>query len=546
MSSPLPVDTKSGAARAPGLDFRATIPTLIAHSIDHFAGNDFVVTADRAYSFQDAADASKVMAKRLVAAGVGKGTRVGLLCAQTFDWVVAFLGAARIGAFVMPFSSFYKPAELARGLRHGDVHTLIVAGRMLGRNMAEFVAKAIPALESQRAGALRVVNTPYLRSVIILNPGGEPVPGWASAFDRAAPADGSVDDALLASIEAEVVPADLMVTIYTSGTTSDPKGVMHSQGGQVRHSGQLARLTRLSEHDRVFAGMPFFWVGGLTVTLLPAMHSGSAVLCQERFEPGAVLDLLESGHATRIIAWPTLRQRLQTDPSFPSRDLSRIAAFPSTGEARHNSLGMTETSGPHTFPPATENADLPPDAYKGSFGSGLPFVEHRVVDPETGAPLPDGEVGELCVRGYSVMQGFYKQEREDVFDEDGWYHTGDRGTFRHGCFFFEGRFGEMIKSGGSNVSPREVETELERFPHIESAWVFGVPDADREERVVAGVLSLSEFDAQDLRAVLASRLSSYKVPSEIIRFADGEVPLLATGKPDRRAVLELVRSRLAR
>lgn len=530
--------------RVPELDFSATVPALIAHAATHFAANDFVVTPGRTYSFEEAAAASKVMAKRLVGEGVGKGTRVGMLFAQTFDWVVTFLAAARIGAFVMPFSSFYKPAELARGLRHGDVQVLIVPGQMFGRSMAGFVAEALPGLDTQTARALRLADAPYLRSVIVTEGAGGPVPGWAVSFDPADPGDTSVDDALLEAIEAAVVPADLLVTTYTSGTTSDPKGVVHSQGSQVRHSGQLARLTRLSPQDRVFAGMPFFWVGGLTATMLPAMHSGSAILCQERFDPGEALDLLEQGNATRIIAWPTLRQRLQMHPSFPQRDLSRIAAFPATSEARHNSLGMTETSGPHTFPPASEPAGLPDDAFKGSFGAGLPFVEHRVVDPETGDPLPDGEVGELCVRGYSVMQGFYKHEREDTFDADGWYHTGDRGTFRHGCFFFEGRFSEMIKSAGFNVSPREVENELDRLPNIEGSWVFGLPDADREERVVAGIMTLGEVDIENVKAVLASRLSSYKVPRDIVRFADGEVPLLATGKPDRHAVLQIVRARL--
>lgn len=544
MSSPPMPDERNRNPRVPELEFRATIPALIAHAAQHFAHNDFIVTPSRTHSFEEAAEASRIMAKRLVGEGVGKGSRVGILFAQTFDWVVTFLAAARIGAFVMPFSSFYQPAELARALRHGDVQVLIVPGQMFGRTMAGFVAEALPGLDTQTARALRLASVPYLRSVIITQATGGPVPGWAVSFDPADPGDTGVNEALLAAIEAEVAPADLLVTIYTSGTTSDPKGVVHSQGSQVRHSGQLSRLTRLSPQDRVFAGMPFFWVGGLTATLLPAMHSGSAILCQERFEPGEALDLLEQAGATRIIAWPTLRQRLQMHPSFPGRDLSRIAAFPATSEARHNSLGMTETSGPHTFPPASEPAGLPEDAFKGSFGAGLPFLEHRVVDPASGAPLPDGAVGELCVRGYSVMQGFYRQEREDTFDADGWYHTGDRGTFRHGCFFFEGRFSEMIKSAGFNVSPREVENELDRLPDIEGSWVFGLPDADREERVVAGIMTLGDVDIADVKAILASRLSGYKVPRDIIRFADGEVPLLATGKPDRQAVFAIVREKL--
>src|SRR5262249_26341973 len=159
-------------------------------------------------------------------------------------------------------------------------------------------------------------------------------------------------------------------------------------------------------------------------------------------------------------------------PSFRRRDLSSVRSGnlfpllpgvpPSDPELRPNSLGMTETAGPHTID--RMDADLP-ERLRGSFGRPVPGLEHKVVDPETGATLPPGSPGEICVRGYTLMQGLHKQEREDVFDRDGFYHTGDRGYFdAEGVLFFQGRLGELIKTAGANVSPREVEVAIEAFP----------------------------------------------------------------------------------
>lgn len=524
------------------MEYPATIPHMLRHVVARFGDNDCIVSGQTRHSYRDLDKASRALAKHLIALGVGKGSRIGILFPQTADWVIAFLAAARVGALVMPFSSFYKPAELHRALQHGDVAMLIIPPQMFGRDMTAFVADAVPGLSALSTPDIRLADVPYLRSVIVYGAG--EAPSWARPVGPVTPDPVDVSDGLLDAMEEAISPADLVVMISTSGTTSLPKGVVHSHGAQVRHSLQLTMMTRLSERDRVFAGMPFFWVGGLTATLLPVMHAGGIVLCQERFEAGDALDILEGQKATRMIAWPTLRQRLQSHPSFPQRDLSSVAAFPSTGETRHGSLGMTETSGPHTHPPIAELGRVLPDELKGSFGASIPFVEHRIADPVTNETLVPGETGELCVRGYSLMQGIYKQEREETFDTDGWYHTGDRGYFKQGYFFFEGRSSEMIKSAGSNVSPREVESEMEALPGIASSWVFGVADADRGEAVVAGILVHSPVDIGAIRATLHERLSSYKVPQQIVLLAEHEIPLLATGKADRRAVREIVKAKL--
>jgi acyl-CoA synthetase (AMP-forming)/AMP-acid ligase II len=177
---------------------------------------------------------------------------------------------------------------------------------------------------------------------------------------------------------------------------------------------------------------------------------------------------------------------------------------------------MTETCGPHTYD--RMDVDLP-ERLRGSFGRGVPGVEHKVVDPATGAVLPPGEVGEICVRGYSLMLGLHKQEREDIFDRDGYYHTGDAGYFdADGVLFFHARLGEMIKTAGANVTPREVEVVLETFPEVVNAFV-GRPARSRArpERRRGVVLKRgAELSADTARARLREQLSSYKVPPLVV------------------------------
>jgi acyl-CoA synthetase (AMP-forming)/AMP-acid ligase II len=190
------------------------------------------------------------------------------------------------------------------------------------------------------------------------------------------------------------------------------------------------------------------------------------------------------------------------------------------------------------------DVDLP-ESLRGSFGHAVPGVEHKIIDPETSERLPLGEPGEICVRGYSLMQGLYKVERSETFDADGFYHTGDAGYFDiDGVLFFQARLGEMIKTGGANVTPREVEAALEAIESIREAYVVGIPDADRGEIVAAGVvLQGGETSTADaLRAALKQELSAYKVPREIHFFEHEALPFTDSGKLDKRALVELISS----
>jgi acyl-CoA synthetase (AMP-forming)/AMP-acid ligase II len=200
---------------------------------------------------------------------------------------------------------------------------------------------------------------------------------------------------------------------------------------------------------------------------------------------------------------------------------------------------MSETGGPHT---GADDAYLPlPEHIRGTFGRSLPGMEHRIVDPDTGQPALDGVEGELVVRGAFLMEGLYKRERRDTFDPDGWYSTGDLGWFdEHDQLHFTGRRTPMIKSGGSNVSPAEVEAALCDVPGVRAAYVFAVPAGDRGEDVAAVIVvdPNGAPSADELVAAARERLSSYKVPRHMQRVVEADVPLSPTGKVDMARVRE--------
>jgi acyl-CoA synthetase (AMP-forming)/AMP-acid ligase II len=538
-------------------DYAPTVPEFLRTRVERFGERPLVLLNERRIRYGEAAEQSARLARGLLAQGHGKGSRVGLLMPNGPDWVVAWLAATRIGAVCVPLNTFYKPRELGFVLRHADVQTLLTASRYLNNDYLERLEVVAPALARQKADALRLRELPHLRSVVVW---GEHDRAWARGVRElaaAADADPALDAAFLAEVESCVSPADPMVIIYSSGSTADPKGAVHSHGAALRHSFNLNHYRDLRPDDRVFSPMPFFWVGGFVFTLLSCMHAGAFMLCEESFEPGETLRLLERERATVAGGWPHYAKAMMDHPSFRERDLSSIRSGnlyailprelrPRDPELRSNSLGMTETCGPHTID--RMDVDLP-ERLRGSFGVAPQGVEHKVVDPATGETLPPGQDGEICVRGYNLMQGLYKVEREDTFDRDGFYHTGDGGHFdAEGRLYFKARLGDLIKTAGANVAPREVEVLLEAFPEVQSAFVVGVPDPVRGQNVAAALVldSGRELSAAQCRERLRAELSAYKVPRHVFFCAKAELPFTDSGKIDKRRLAAQLAERIAR
>lgn len=532
----------------------ATTPELIARAAETMGHTDLLIFGDERLTYAQLDDRSRALAGRLLTEGVSAGSRVGILFPNSPEWVVAFFAVTRIGAVAVPVNTFSRPRELAQLLRHAEVRMLLATSSFLGHDYVTRLEEALPSLTGQTDGRLLLPEAPQLRSIWI--EGDRAGRAWAG--DLGADPDGVSADAdtgeiagrLVDEAGADISPADLLVIVYTSGSTAAPKGVMHTHGSIVRHADHLRHRTDYRRGDRIYATMPFFWVGGLTVTLIGAMHAGATILGETRIDGERTLAFLERERATIVSGWPEAFSALADLPTFGEFDLSAVrrgtlyAALPAEIRPtdpllRQNSLGMTETGGPHTYSDDLDH-DLP-EHLRGAFGTPLPGITHRIADPDTGAEVSEGEVGEIWVRGPYLTVGLVKQERHETFTEDGWYRTGDMGSWREGYLFFAGRRGDMIKAHGANVSPREVEAVLLELPGVRAAHVVGVPGGYGEE--VAAVLVANAGATLDPDAVVAAakqELSSYKVPRIVRVMAEHEIPMLTTGKVDRRALIALL------
>jgi acyl-CoA synthetase (AMP-forming)/AMP-acid ligase II len=531
-------------------DFEPCTPVFLQSLQERYSSSDLIVYESRRLSYGAAVSESARLARGMLASGISKGSRVGLLMPNSPDFVVAWLAAARIGAIIIPINTFYKPKELAFVLHHADIQVLLTADTLLNNNYLERLETCVPQLHEVTHSTdtyvpLFLPEFPFLRQVYVWGESSRP---WSNSHQQLLDAADAIDENYLKAVEKCVCPADPLTIIYSSGSTADPKGAIHTQGSVIRHSYNLNHWRDIQTGDRIFSPMPFFWVGGLVFTLYCAMHKGCSLICEAVFNPEKTLQLIESERATLVTGWPHYGTALANHPTRAERDLSSIrggniypllpaSARPADPELRSNALGMTETCGPHSID--RMDVDLP-EPMRGSFGRALEGVEHKVIDPDSGECLPLGTDGEVCIRGYNVMQGLYKVEREDCFDEDGFYRSGDSGHLNNeGFLFFKARLGDLIKTAGANVAPREVEIVIDEQPEVQCSYVVGLPHPDRGQEVAAAIIlnTGQTLDASTLRQRLKRDLSSYKVPGKLFFCAKDDIPFTDSGKVDKRRLI---------
>ena len=530
------------------LPYAAVLPAMLATVVEAHGTNDLVVTATadgtvQRITYAEAEIHSADMAARLLAAGVTKGVRVGILAPNGSEFVTAFLAVARIGAVAVPINTFYQPPELHWVLRDADIHTLLAVETLLGRDVLERIEVA--AGDQQVAGGqLRIERLPQLRNVLPL---GETAREWPSAWPDPVPRS------FLRACEATVRPADDLLVIYTSGSTSTPKGIIHTHGTTITHSRFIATAHDWDQHERIYVPMVFFWVAGLVFGFLGPMQVGATILTEHKFDAGTVLRLLESEKATYTTGFPHIGPALANHPDFASTDLSSLregyqqALLPPEKRTpdpslRVAQLGMTETCSSHTWWPPHEQV---PESKRGSLGVSAPGYEHKIVD-DAGDEVPNGVTGEICVRGTAMMRGMVGRHLHELVDRDGWLHTKDAG-YRDddGHLYFAGRLDEMIKTSGTNVAPVEVEAALLRIEAVRIAYVVGLPDPDKGAIVAAAVVLNEGYAASvdDLVAECRRQLAAYKVPKKWVVLSDaGRLPYTTTNKIDKVRLTELMAS----
>lgn len=470
---------------------------------------------DDALSFVELERRSAELAKGLVARGVGKGTRIGFIYGNSPSFALTLAAIARIGAIAIPISTLLKADELVRVLRQSDLAGLIVQRRLLGHDYVARLCDALPELRGS-GPELRLVKLPYLRWIVST---GEDLPAAIQPMEFLTGAAASVSEDLLLALEAEIHSTDQMLEIYTSGSMAAPKGVKHNHGPVMFRTHWIRPMLRIERGMQVPAPLPMFWVGGLIMYLLPSLLAGATVLCTEgtstssRFAMGTVM----------------------TDEDLQAMQRPDATIW---------GLGMSETLGPYSY---ADELRVPGYPLCAPLDHIAERFELRLAD-ENNQPVPEGERGEIQIRGYALAPGLHKIERAAYFTPDGFYHTGDMGIAQGKRVLFVGRNGDMIKSASSNVSPAEVEMEMQALEGIHSAYVVGLPDQGRGQIVVAAVVARdgAALDFAAIERELRGKLSSFKVPRAYVEIARDEVPMLPSNKVSRRMLEQMLAARLGR
>ncbi|HTE80801.1 MAG TPA: AMP-binding protein, partial [Reyranella sp.] len=435
-------------------------------------------------------------ARALLGCGIGRGDRVALLCSNRSDWVVAVGGAAKLGAPIAAISTFSSPRELAHVLEHSGARALIMLSRFRDRHFLQALGELCPELARCPPGTLQSATLPALRTVVVVD--GDAPSGTFGPAAFLACGDG-VEGAAVARAQMSVAPDDLCFILYTSGSTAAPKGVTLAHGPLLANGFDIGERQHLTAEDRLWLAVPLFWAFGSANALPAIMTHGGCMVLQEAFEPGAALALIERERCSVYYGMANMARALLEHPDHPGRRLGAMRTGLTIGPPEDitltiqalgtaelcNVYGSTETYGNC----AVTDAHDPLPLRLATQGLPLPGMSVRAVDPATRASLPSGEIGELAVRGYTTP-GYFRAPELDAqaFDTNGWFLTGDLGSVGpDGRVRFRGRLKEMIKTGGVNVAPLEVEHVLLQHPGIVQAHVVGVPDRLKGEIVAAAV-----------------------------------------------------------
>lgn len=523
----------------------ATIGEVLRQTAEKFPDNEAVVFVDDdirltwAELYHDA----EAIAAGLLALGLEPGDRVGVWGPNRIEWVLAQFATALAGLIQVNINPAYRLSELEYALNKVECKALILADQFKSSNYEEMLQTLAPELPDYPHGRLDAERLPHLRFAITM---ADEAPGGFFCF--ADIADFAEDEHYekLASITPSLKADDAINVQFTSGTTGSPKGATLTHVNILNNARYCAKGMSLSDQDRLCVPVPLYHCFGMVMSVLACMTVGATlVFPAEAFEPKSVLGAVAQERCTGLQGVPTMFIAELAHPDFKGYDLTSLrtgimAGSPCPVEVMKRVIsdmhmsectiayGMTETS-PVSF---QTGLDDPLERRTSTVGRIHPHVEVKVVD-EDGHIVPRGTQGELCTRGYLVMQGYWNDEERtaESIDEDGWMHTGDLGVIdEEGYCRITGRVKDMVIRGGENVYPREVEEFLYGHPDIEDVQVFGVPDEKFGEELCAWVQLKDgcRGDADNIKAYCDGQIAHYKIP-RYIRFVD-EYPMTVTGK----------------
>ena len=511
-----------------------TIPALLDAQAEKFGDREAIVGGNERLSYRALRLAARRASKGLLALGVKRGDHVAILMDNRPEWVVAFLALQQLGATAVGLNTWATPREMEYTLAHAEVK-VIIAVETFRKNDYRAMLEGMQPLAS---------TFPKLKSIVWLGdssnaPSGKGQVSWQGMLTMGE----SVTDQQIDAAASAVKGDDVAVIVYTSGSTAMPKGILLQHGLWIQNAWNIGERQRVTEQDRLWLAVSLFWSFGCVNALPNILTHGACVVLQAHFDAAEALDLIERERCSLMYGTPNMVQALIEHPSRAGRDLSslRSGAMIGTPEqlmvavdlgAREicNIYGLSETYGNC----AVTDAKDPLAIRLQSVGQPLPGVTVRICHMETGELLAADEVGEIRVQG-PLFAAYYKdpEKTREAYDEHGFFRTGDLGMLdAEGRLYYRGRLKEMVKTGGINVAPIEVEETLMRHPSVRTAYVIGMPDPVLDEVLVAIIMVRegAQFNAEELKKFCKQEMAAYKVPAKYRLTTDDELPLTTTGK----------------
>ena len=519
---------------------------LLREIADRWPHRPAIVHRETVLTFAELDAEADRWARAILATGVRHGDSVAVLVSNRPEWLVATSAAARVGALVTPINTWYKADELAYALTHSGARLLITAA---GHLKQDFTALVDEVQRVPREATSHAARDRALRYVVGIDDASRPI----GAMSREVFLQGgaSLPEADLRAAEQRVLGDDDLFLLYTSGSTARPKGVLLQHRATILNDFHIGEAMGLGPEDRAWIAIPLFYGFAAVNAVIAVWSHGSALVLQDGFDAEVALDLIDRERATVYYGLGNMTRALLSANAARPRDTSSLSKG-LTGYSREDKrlvieglgvtgccsiYGLTESHGLA----AMTRWDDPVETRLDSDGRALPGWELKVVDPETELPVEPGTIGHLLIKGH-LTRGYLAEPEltRSALTDDGFFRTGDLVRIDGAELHFHSRLKEVIKTGGINVSPLEVEELLEAHPAVSLAVVVGVPDLERGEVAVAVVVLHDDSDVtgEQLRADVRERAASFKVPAQVVVRTRQSLPKLASGKIAKQILRE--------
>jgi len=533
---------------------KVTIGDLLDDIAEKYPDHEAVIYTDRPFrkTYSQLRDLCNEVAKGFMAMGIKKGDHVAVWTTNYPEWILAQFATTKIGAVLVTVNTNYKIFELEYLLRQSDATTLILIDGFKDSNYVNIINELCPELKNSEPGKLNSERFPFLKNVIYIGDKNHPgMYNWNDLYEMAK----SVTDEELMNVQKSLDIHDVINMQYTSGTTGFPKGVMLTHYNIVNNGKSIGDCMKLTHEDKLCIPVPFFHCFGCVLGIMACVTHGTTIVGIDHFNPLKVMETLQNEECTAVHGVPTmfiamlehkdfskfkfpkLRTGIMAGSPCPIKVMKQVVELMGAKEITI-AYGQTEASPVCTQTRVDDSIEL----RVSTVGRALPFIECKVVDPETGKDVPPGTPGEFVVRGYNVMKGYYKmpEATAQAIDKDGWLHTGDLATMdENGYFKITGRIKDMIIRGGENIYPKEIEEFLYTHEAIKDVQVIGVPSKEYGEEIMACIILKENavLTEDEVKEYVRSNMARHKTP-KYVKFMDS-FPMTASGKIQKYKLREM-------